>query len=399
MPESPEPTLSVILAVYNGERFLRKAIDSVLRQTYRDFELIVIDDASTDSTASILDDYDDPRLILIHNPMNLGQTKSLNKGIKVARGHLIARQDADDISKPNRFQQQVSFLQSHPSSGLVGTSYEVIDQTGRILETVILPSGNDEIQKRLREGNLFCHGSVIIRSKVLEEVGGYREAFPVTQDYDLWLRVAEIAELANLREPLYQFRFGGQTVSRKKRGLQLAYRSLAQKLARQRRTEGQERDIPANVYAAFPPNTMDLFEEARGAAYLYFASGQCEMACRSIHQAVEILPDTALSIEEWHSWLLSKALKLAEVRADIPLGAEFIALGISPMTERGGGDRRLRETLGEYYADQAFSAYQKEARKEILPLAIKAVQHDPTWLFNRGLWSIALKSKLFTYTN
>jgi len=146
MEDHPAPLVSVVMAVYNGEPYLQYALDSILGQTFRDFELIVIDDASTDRTDEILSGYDDPRIIIISNETNLGQTVSLNKGITIASGKYIARHDADDISHLDRFQSQVDFLNQNPRIGLLGTSYEIIDFSGQTIEIAILPTTNDELK-------------------------------------------------------------------------------------------------------------------------------------------------------------------------------------------------------------------------------------------------------------
>ena len=388
MVSSQKPLVSVVLAVYNGERFLRCALDSLVSQTFTDFELIIVDDASTDRTPSILDDYTDPRLVRMANSENAGQTPSLNKGLQIARGELIARHDADDISHPERLRLQVEAMRSDRNLALLGTAYERIDRRGRLLEKVSPPTTNERLQKRLEEGNIFCHGSVIMRRDLLEKVGGYNDYFSVTQDYDLWLRLAEHGELANLPHALYQFRFDGASVSRQKRSLQLAYRRLAWDLARKRRAGQPESPLPDDVLLAYPPEPERLFGDARRSAYLYYAAEQREMAAEMMEQAQNLI---SLPLAQWQEWTWARARQLSRVRHDAAEGAAFIKW-VCERLHNAESEALLRETTGRFFADQAFLAHRRGGGAEVLRYAAQAVRHDRQWLYNRGLWSISFRS-------
>jgi glycosyltransferase involved in cell wall biosynthesis len=139
------PRISVVMSVYNGEKYLRQAIESILQQTYTDFEFIIIDDGSTDSSREIIQSYDDKRIRLVINEQNIGLTKSLNKGIRLAKGEFIARMDADDISLPQRFEKQVAYLDSHPEVGVLGTYANIIDHRGKIINNIIFPTEHETI--------------------------------------------------------------------------------------------------------------------------------------------------------------------------------------------------------------------------------------------------------------
>ena len=151
------PQVSVIMPVYNGGRYLREAVDSILNQTFREFEFIIIDDGSTDDTWSVLTDYaaHDSQVRLIQNEANIGLTRSLNKGLAVSRAALIARQDADDISMPERLARQIAFLEMHPEVGLLGTQGDFIDADGRPIEDRRWRFANDNsiLQKQILD---FC---------------------------------------------------------------------------------------------------------------------------------------------------------------------------------------------------------------------------------------------------
>lgn len=201
------PKVSVVMAVYNGLPYLNKAVESILNQTFSDFEFIIVNDASTDETLSVLQTYADPRIRIIDLPKNEGQTRSLNHGLQAAKGEYIARQDADDLSKPERLAEQVKFLDSHPDHLLLSTSVDMIDDNNRVKYVDVRPTQDAEIRTYIEEfGNPFCHGAAMFRRSVLEKVGLYREGFRTSQDYDYWLRMAEHGKVANLAPALYQYR-------------------------------------------------------------------------------------------------------------------------------------------------------------------------------------------------
>lgn len=197
------PRISVVMSVYNGEKYLREAIESILRQTFTDFEFIIVNDGSTDSSLEIIQSYPDERIRLINNEKNIGLTKSLNKALKLAGGEYIARQDADDISLPNRFEEQMKYFEEHPETALLGTSFYRIGRDGEVIGKRIALANPDN---KLRQENQFMHGSVMFRKEVIDNLGGYNELIRYSQDYELWLRIAKHYQTRNLTRVLYQFR-------------------------------------------------------------------------------------------------------------------------------------------------------------------------------------------------
>jgi glycosyltransferase involved in cell wall biosynthesis len=387
------PLVSVIIAVYNGERFLGEAIDSILNQTFADFELIVVNDASTDNTQAILDNYADPRMIVLVNEHNLGPYGAANKGLAIARGKLIARHDADDISSADRLEQQVDRMQAQPGLVLLGTSYEVIDATGQVLELAKLPTDNDTLQKRLEYGTIFLHGTIMMQHDVLKKIGYYRDYFHVSQDYDIFLRLAEQGEIANLPDCLYKFRFHGDSLSRNKRELQLACRRLAWTLAYERRTKGfEETKIPKDVIRTFPPEPYRLFREARGKAFLNYVSKKYDLAAAAIAQAQEIY--SVEDVSKWEAWALSKGHVLANQRNDPYAGACFIDWLLNQLVTYEK-NHNLARTIGRYYVDQAFIAFEKG--QSVWPMVWQAVRYDRRWLSNRGVWALLKNSLTKTY--
>jgi len=200
------PLVTVLLPVHNGADHLRESLASVLAQSFRDFELLAIDDGSTDETAAILAGVADGRLRVLRNERNLGLTATLNRGIGEALGAYIARQDADDLSDPGRLGAQVTRLEAEPELALLGCSYRRIDEAGREEGLRRVPTGATAIRWRLLFLSAFAHSSVMIRTSALAAVGPYDERFAYAQDYELWSRIARSHEVAALPEPLVSYR-------------------------------------------------------------------------------------------------------------------------------------------------------------------------------------------------
>lgn len=207
------PKISVIMSVYNGEKYLRESIESILSQTFSDFEFIIVDDSSTDRSVETIQGYGDDRIKVTTNEKNIGLTKSLNKALAQARGDYIARQDADDISLPNRLEEQVKYFKKYPGVALLGTSIYRIDEDGRILGKMVATASPGKI---LFKENQFSHGTVMFRREVIDKLGGYDESFRCAQDYELWLRIAKHYEVRILTQILYKLRFHNRAVSMNK---------------------------------------------------------------------------------------------------------------------------------------------------------------------------------------
>lgn len=203
------------MAVHDGVRFLAEAIDSLLTQSLRELELVVVDDGSTDDTPAILAGYAaaDQRVVVL-NQTNTGRTAALNRGIGVARGSLVARLDADDVALPERLERQVGFLREHPETALVGGAVRLIDERGRAFGDTQYPATDAEIRRAFAYTTPFVHSAVMLRREAFDRVGGYRTSLAGTEDLDLWLRIAEHYELANLPQLVVAYRMhsGQETV-------------------------------------------------------------------------------------------------------------------------------------------------------------------------------------------
>ncbi len=207
-----KPLISVLMSVFNGKPYLSEAVESILHQTFADFEFIIIDDGSSDGTTEILEEYaeKDSRIRLIRNDGNIGLTRSLNKGIQVASGKFIARQDADDVSLPERFEKQLHRFADDERLALLGSAYEVIDGEGNTSGVDRYPADDVSIRWQMMFHNGFAHSSVMIRRDVLASHKlSYNEECEFAQDYELWSRILEFGCGANIDEPLIRYRCHG----------------------------------------------------------------------------------------------------------------------------------------------------------------------------------------------
>lgn len=201
------PDVTVLMSVYNGERYLEDAIESILGQTFHDFEFIIINDGSTDGTKDTLTRYQrmDDR-IRVYDQENRGLIAALNRGCQLARGKYIARMDADDISLPERLARQLYYMEAHPEVGVLGTWTESIDDSGRLLETQRLPTAPSLIRWALLFGNPIAHGSVMMRLDVIRRLGFYHTDALYSEDYDLWSRASVDTRIAIIPDVLLRYR-------------------------------------------------------------------------------------------------------------------------------------------------------------------------------------------------
>lgn len=197
------PEVSVIMSVFNEEEHLHESIDSILNQTFADFEFIIVDDGSTDRTCDVLSDYEKKDVrIKVFRQENKGLAVSLNNGISRSKGKLIARMDADDMALPERLEKQVAYLKSHPGVDVLGTAALLRNAQGEKLGIMVLPEEHESIIKIMYKASPIIHPSVIMRRETILSVGGYREDLARAQDYELWSRLFNKCRFHNLQTPL-----------------------------------------------------------------------------------------------------------------------------------------------------------------------------------------------------
>jgi glycosyltransferase involved in cell wall biosynthesis len=210
------PAVTVLMPVYNAERFVGQTVDSVLAQGFRDFEFLIINDGSTDRSLEILQSYADrdDRIRLLSRP-NTGYVAALNEGLGLARGEFIARIDADDLADPRRLELQLARMRPEPGLVALGSNAWAMDEEGRLLGDYDVPLTHEEIEAaHLRGSSSVHHPAVMLRPEVVKRVGGYRKELMPCEDFDLWLRLGEVGRLANLPEKLLTKRlFAGSAVA------------------------------------------------------------------------------------------------------------------------------------------------------------------------------------------
>ena len=218
------PKVTVLMSVYNGEKYLSEAVESILAQTFRDFEFLIIDDGSTDSSPEMLSGYAsrDSRVRIVRNDENVGLTRSLNKGLGLSRGEYIARMDADDVACPDRLACQVEYLDKKPDIAAVGAGIEIIDEDSQVIGRR-LPKDNSVFLKRnlILKNSVFAHSSVMFRREVVVQAGGYDDNYRYAQDYDLWSRLGKKYEFGALERVLLKWRSVSSNISTSKRTEQL----------------------------------------------------------------------------------------------------------------------------------------------------------------------------------
>lgn len=220
-----EPLISVLLCTYNDEKYIKDAIESILNQTFKKFEFIIVNDGSTDRTLEIIKQYNDERIVLI-DKKNTGLTDSLNLGVSIAKTNWIARMDGDDISINIRFENQIKYLKD--DLAVIGTQCEFINEFGRTIGNSKLSINQEDILKNgTNFKTMFMHPSVIINKKMLLMAGGYDYLIYAAEDLDLWLKLSHFGRLLNLKEVLLKYRLHPDKISNQKRKEQLLNASIA----------------------------------------------------------------------------------------------------------------------------------------------------------------------------
>lgn len=236
-----KPLVSVVLVVRNVDRFLTESIESILGQTFKDFEFIIVDFGSTDRSKAIAASYaaKDSR-IRLHQIPTCGLGEARNVACFLAQGQYIAVMDADDVSLPNRLMLEVEFMEKHPQVGFLGSATEWIDATGRSLRKDYFPTEDDEIKSALVTHCPFCHPTTVMRKEAFILVGGYRSAFAPAEDYDLAVRIAEHFQCANLRHVLVRYRIHPYQVTLRRQGQQALGKLATQVSASSRKNHNND---------------------------------------------------------------------------------------------------------------------------------------------------------------
>ena len=213
------PKVTVLMPVYNGEKYLKKSIESILDQTFTDFEFLIIDDGSTDESLELIKSYDDTRIKIIVHEQNKGLIKTLNEGIELAAGDYVARMDGDDVSLPERLEKQIAFMDNNQDVAVCGTWAKSMNENGKIVSTMKSLSGI-LLKYNYWKPSPMIHPSVMMRKSLIKEFLFSVDAASA-EDYDLWLRIVKKHRIFNIKECLLLYRIHGENISTKRRDEQL----------------------------------------------------------------------------------------------------------------------------------------------------------------------------------
>lgn len=211
-----QPAVSVLMPSFNAGAFLKIAVESILNQTFTDFELIIIDDGSTDDSFDPIRRIEDDRIKLVRNEHNMGLIATRNMAVSYARAPLLACLDADDLAMPSRLERQVETFRVTPGLAVLGSSAYLIDSKGREFDAIDVPTSSEEIRREILRGNKIIHSSVMMRTSVVKEFDGYPKEFSLAEDYALWVRIIESHKVMNLPERLIKYRVHKGQVSYEK---------------------------------------------------------------------------------------------------------------------------------------------------------------------------------------
>jgi glycosyltransferase involved in cell wall biosynthesis len=355
----------VLLAAHNEERFLRHALESVIRQTVTDLELIVVDDGSTDSTPNVLASVSDPRVVRVRNEERLGLAGSLNRALEVAHGHYVARLDADDVAFPHRLERQLARMQSDPSLAVLGSAVLELDPDGRPGDLHLMPAGPSAVRWAALFSSPFFHPTVLVRRELLErEAVRYDTEFLESEDYDLWTRLLRLRAGDNLREPLVLYRVHERQASSRRRDIQHEF---------QRRVALRE---IAAVAPALDPDRAEL---------AWRVGARAPVDAQRIDEAASAFVELARAFERVHGLGFRPAAAAALVRLARTGGLASArifreAARLDPaLALRGPGRRLLRATRTRRTRREAERwLAELEDGSEARPLRVTAVFPEPT---------------------
>lgn len=383
-----DKNVTILMCVFNGSEYIRAAIESVLNQTYQNFELIIIDDASTDDTWQIISDFVEcsQQIKAIRSSVNQGAGVALNKGLQVASGQYITRQDSDDVMLPDRLAEQIFYLERFPEIGAVGTNVIFIDPQGNEIGPSSFPLTDAAIQEALPDSMCFCGPTVLIRRECFEKAGFYFvEEFATSQDYDICLRLSEVTKLANLERQLYLYRQHPKSVSISKRHRQMYNKAKALEHAIHRR------------YETNPPQKLIdyLTRDYLRAAILGCTHDDLVRGRNALETALSYSPNllNSPSLEPPLEEIIRRSLP----RDSLDSSVAYLERLFRDLFPKKFHLRRMRSRLlSELYMEEAFAQAQNSSSKTYdLRMIWKGIRCYPVWLANKGVISILAKQLLF----
>ena len=375
------PLVSILTSVYNGEAYIANCIESILGQTFQDFEFVIVDDGSTDGTWEIIQKFavEDRRIAAVQCLTNQGVVAGLNRGLSKTRGQYIARQDADDMSRPERLAKQVDFLNTHREYGVVACQVTYIDSANRPVNqaSTFNTIDNAEIQQKLLEYMCLCGPSIMMRRQSVEAAGfWFGEGLDASEDYDLCLRLSEVTKLFNLPEPLYMYRLHAQSASIKQEYKQIVHKATALENAVRRRGKNH---IDRAALAT-------LGKDYLKAAVLAYTNKDAEATREAMVKATEADP---FILE--NSDLIERVIRY-RMPDEVDLAIPFVCAFFTTFLPQSPELKRLNSRLiSEIHMKEVFVGAQLRERKRVKLHLWEGLRLDPRWLKNRGVLMIALK--------
>lgn len=284
------PIVTILMPVYNGALYLREAMDSIFAQSFTEFEVLVINDGSTDNTLTILQSYNDERLRII-SQQNAGVSAALNRGLLEAKGYYIARVDSDDVCAPNRIEKQIQFLKAHQDYVLVGSDADYMDKDGEfVFYYQNTGHNNEEIQQRYMAHCPFIHSTVIFIKSLVLELGGYDTNAHLFEDYFLWIKLIKLGKVANLPEPLMNIRFNPESVTIDDKDCSPEYLRIKQKaLQTGVLTDNEGKKLKENSLRIAPKTKTYSYHVLLAKKYLW-NNYQPQKVRTHLRQAINLLP-------------------------------------------------------------------------------------------------------------
>lgn len=376
-----KPKVSVLMSAMNAQAYIKKSAESILDQTYGDIELIIIDDGSTDNTWEVICELVemDPRVVPIRNPENLGASSALNKGLSLAKGEYITRQDADDISAPRRLETQVNFLDHHPDTDVVGTAVLLITGEGKPIKTAFTFETSEEIHDQLLDQMCLCGPTLLFRRKTTESIGfKYNERLSGSEDYDFCLRMSEVTRITNISEPLYFYRQHDEATSCKKRHIQMRHKATALMDALVRRYGPEPKEEYLRIVA----------RDYLRAAVLGWLNNDHKFARECVDQVGFTYPELFT-----HVSIIENILTRYQPSQPVESRLIFIEGVFSDLLPVNPHLSKLKSRLqARFHMSKVFETTPDRITPDVYSNLREGIRKDPTWLFNRGVLSLLLKS-------
>jgi glycosyltransferase involved in cell wall biosynthesis len=375
------PYVSIVMAVYNGGLYLLDTVQSILDQSLTNFELIIVDDGSTDDTWQILTELAerDSRIVLLRSEPNQGVVRALNRGLEISKGMLIARQDADDVSLPERLARQVEFLETNPDYGCVGVAVQMVDPDGTPLGIGFNTSDNDSIQRKLLDNMCICGPTIMVRRECLEAIGmNFSEGLNASEDYDLCLRLAEVTKLAVIEQPLYLYRQHPQSASNTQAQRQAFNKAIALERA---------------IFRRYGPNpSVDKFalvgRDYLRAAVIGVVVKDLKAAKICVQYALKAFPPL-FAMDQPLEDLVRSYTPLDSVDAALDYTKTIFDV-VLPKTPRLM--RMKFRLLSNLHMKEVFSFSRQADIKQVNNHLLAGIYYNPRWLLNRGVISIIMSS-------